>query len=67
MPEPKRVFVAGATGVLGLRAVPLLIGAGHAVTALARSPEKAARLREQGAEPVEADLFDPTHSASGCR
>ena len=53
-----RVFVAGATGVLGRRVVPLLVDAGHEVTAVARGPEKAAALRAQGATPVEVDLFD---------
>lgn len=54
-----RIFVAGATGVLGMRVVPLLVADGHEVRALARTPEAAASLREQGAEPVPADLFDP--------
>jgi nucleoside-diphosphate-sugar epimerase len=55
-----RVFVAGATGVLGRATVPRLIEAGHEVTGVARSPEKAAQLVAQGARPVEVDLFDPT-------
>ena len=54
-----RVFVAGATGVLGRRAVPALVAAGHEVTALVRSPAKAALVRSLGASPVEVDLFDP--------
>ena len=54
-----KVFVAGATGVLGKRAVRRLIGAGHQVTAVARGPEKAELLRSLGATPTEADLFDP--------
>lgn len=54
-----KVFVAGATGVLGRATVPQLIAAGHEVRGHARSPEKAAQLRAQGAEPVEVDLFDP--------
>lgn len=53
-----RVFVAGATGVLGGRAVPLLVQAGHDVTALARTPAKAEQLRAVGATPVRVDLFD---------
>jgi len=54
-----RIFVAGATGVVGRRLVPLLIDAGSEVTAVARSPAKARQLRKQGAEPVTVDLFDP--------
>jgi nucleoside-diphosphate-sugar epimerase len=54
-----KVFVAGATGVLGRAAVPRLVAAGHEVRGVARSPEKADQLRAQGAEPVTVDLFDP--------
>jgi nucleoside-diphosphate-sugar epimerase len=53
-----RVFVTGGTGVLGVRAVPGLVAAGHHVRAVARSAAKADRLRAAGAEPVEVDLFD---------
>jgi nucleoside-diphosphate-sugar epimerase len=53
-----KVFVAGATGVLGRATVPRLIAAGHEVRGVARSPEKAEQLRAQGAEPIEVDLFD---------
>ena len=54
-----RVFVAGATGVLGRSVVPRLLAAGHQVTAIARSPERAAALEQAGAHPVQVDLFDP--------
>lgn len=55
-----RMFVAGATGVLGRATVARLVAAGHEVRAVARSPEKAAQLRAQGAAPIEGlDLFDP--------
>jgi uncharacterized protein YbjT (DUF2867 family) len=53
-----RVFLAGATGVIGVRLVPLLIANGHAVAGLTRSPAKAGPLRESGAEPVVCDVFD---------
>src|SRR5690349_14191081 len=53
-----RVFVAGSTGVIGRRAVAALVAAGHEVTALVRSPEKAALARSLGATPVEGSLFD---------
>lgn len=53
-----RVFLAGATGVVGRRLVPLLVGEGHAVTAIARSPEKRALLERAGVAPVQVDLFD---------
>ena len=54
-----KIFVAGATGVIGRRLIPLLVDAGGEVTAVARSPAKAAQLRKQGAKPVTVDLFDP--------
>lgn len=54
-----RIFVAGATGVLGTRAVARLVAEGHDVTGVARTPEKAERLRRLGATPVAVDLFAP--------
>jgi 2-alkyl-3-oxoalkanoate reductase len=54
-----RVFVAGATGAIGARLVPQLVERGHEVIGTSRSPEKADRLRAQGAEPVVLDLLDP--------
>jgi nucleoside-diphosphate-sugar epimerase len=53
-----KVFLAGATGVLGRATVPRLVAAGHEVTAVARGPEKAERLRDHGAVPASVDLFD---------
>lgn len=53
-----RIFLTGATGVIGRRAVPLLIAEGHQVTAVARSAEKAKALSAAGASPVIVDLFD---------
>ena len=53
-----RIFVAGGTGVIGRPLVTALLGAGHEVTALARTPAKAEALRAQGAEPALADAFD---------
>jgi uncharacterized protein YbjT (DUF2867 family) len=54
-----RVFVAGATGVIGIRLVPLLVDAGHAVAGTTRSPQKAIELSAMGAEAVVCDVFDP--------
>jgi 2-alkyl-3-oxoalkanoate reductase len=53
-----RVFVAGATGVIGRFLVPGLIAAGHEVTASTRSPAKVGHLEEQGATPVVVDGLD---------
>jgi hypothetical protein len=53
-----RIFLAGATGVIGVRLVPLLTGAGHEVAGMTRSPGKEGLLRELGAQPVVCDVFD---------
>jgi len=53
-----RIFLAGATGAIGGRLVPLLLEAGHEVTGTTRSPAKADVLRAAGAEPVMADGLD---------
>jgi nucleoside-diphosphate-sugar epimerase len=53
-----RIFVAGASGLIGVRLVPLLVAAGHEVAGMTRSPDKAGLLRDLGAEPVICDVFD---------
>src|SRR5689334_14423273 len=53
-----RIFLAGATGVIGIRVLSLLIGAGHVVAGMTRSQEKASTLESLGAEPVVCDVFD---------
>lgn len=53
-----RVFVAGATGVIGRRLVPLLVADGHAVAGMTRSAGKADLLTRLGAAPVVCDVFD---------
>lgn len=53
-----QIFLAGATGVLGRRLVPLLVAAGHKVTAVARTDAKRRALELQGASPVAVQLFD---------
>jgi nucleoside-diphosphate-sugar epimerase len=53
-----RVFVVGASGVIGSRLVPQLIELGHEVIGSARSPEKAGRLRRLEAESLVLDALD---------
>lgn len=53
-----RVFLAGATGVIGIRVLPLLVEAGHTVAGMTRSDAKIATLQTLGAEPVVCDVFD---------
>ena len=57
-----RVLLAGATGVIGRQAVPVLTAAGHQVTGLARAPARLA-----GAEVVAADALDATAVAGAVR
>jgi nucleoside-diphosphate-sugar epimerase len=45
------MLLAGATGVIGIRLVPLLISAGHNVAGMTRSRSKADELRALCAEP----------------
>ena len=53
-----KVFVAGASGVIGRPTVRQLVAAGHEVTGMTRRPERAAEIREAGAEAVVCDVFD---------
>ncbi|MFI9407831.1 NAD-dependent epimerase/dehydratase family protein [Nocardia sp. NPDC052316] len=53
-----RIFLAGATGVIGTRLVPLLVEAGHEVAGMTRSATKADQVRDAGAVPVICDVYD---------
>jgi nucleoside-diphosphate-sugar epimerase len=53
-----RIFLTGATGVIGRRVVDDLSARGHQVTAVGRTPAKQEALRRAGAEPIAVDLFD---------
>lgn len=53
-----KVFVAGATGVVGWRAVRELVAAGHDVTGLARTADKSALLEGLGAVPATFEILD---------
>jgi nucleoside-diphosphate-sugar epimerase len=52
-----RVFVAGATGVMGRALLPQLTAAGHEPIAMTRSPERAGALRERGIEACVCDAY----------
>lgn len=54
-----RIFLAGASGAIGRRLVPLLLAAGHHVIGTTRSGEKANELKARGVEAVVVDVFDP--------
>jgi nucleoside-diphosphate-sugar epimerase len=53
-----RIFVAGASGVIGRALVPLLVAGGHEVAGMTRSADKVGLLRDLGAEPVQCDVYD---------
>ena len=53
-----KVFVAGATGVLGRALLPSLVALGHEVYGTGRTPEKVLAVAQMGATPVRADVLD---------
>jgi nucleoside-diphosphate-sugar epimerase len=53
-----RIFLAGASGVLGQRLIPRLVQAGHVVGGMTRSVSKTELLGDLGAEPIVCDVFD---------
>jgi nucleoside-diphosphate-sugar epimerase len=53
-----KVFVAGASGVIGQPLVRQLVSAGHEVTGMTRSADRAMEIRAAGAAAVVCDVFD---------
>ena len=53
-----RIFLAGATGAIGRRLLPLLVHAGYQVIGTTRAQEKVAAMNAAGAEAVMVDVFD---------
>jgi uncharacterized protein YbjT (DUF2867 family) len=53
-----RIFLAGASGVIGQRLIPRLVQAGRVVGGMTRSPSKTELLSHLGAEPILCDVFD---------
>jgi len=71
--DPRPIFVAGATGYIGARLVPLLLDAGYHVRALARAPGKL-KTRPWAQHPrleiVKGDVLDKAslqQALAGCR
>ena len=58
MTASANIFLAGASGVIGVRLLPLLVAAGHTVCAMTWTVEKADRLAALGADPIVCDVFD---------
>ncbi len=53
-----KIFVAGATGVIGRSLVPLLVRGGHDVVGMTSSAETVEQLRSMGATAVVCDALD---------
>jgi len=53
-----RIFLAGGTGVIGIRLLPLMLAEGHVIAAMTRTRGKIDGLRAIGVIPVLCDLFD---------
>lgn len=53
-----KYFITGATGFIGGRVARQLIGAGHQVVALARTPSKATDLLKLGVTVLAGDIMD---------
>jgi len=61
------VFLTGATGYIGSAVLDAMIKGGHRVTALARDPEKAERLRARGAATINGELGLPKTYATAVK
>lgn len=53
-----RIFLAGASGVIGQRLIPLLVAAGHDVIGMTRTPAHTEAIASQGGQPVICDVFN---------
>jgi nucleoside-diphosphate-sugar epimerase len=53
-----KILVAGATGVVGRRLVPLLVQAGHEVAGTTRRAGRAQSIADQKARPIVLDVLD---------
>jgi 2-alkyl-3-oxoalkanoate reductase len=54
-----KIYVAGATGAIGTRLLPLLVARGHEVTGTTRTASKQDAIRALGARPAVVDALDP--------
>jgi len=64
-----KIFIAGASGVLGRRLARQFVARGHSVIGQVRSPKAESAVKEAGGEPRHADLFDAeslAKAAEGC-
>jgi hypothetical protein len=64
LPAARRVLIAGATGYIGSRLVPVLLGRGHAVRAFVRAGN---RLLPAGCEVVSGNALDESSYTAAAR
>ena len=62
-----KIFCTGASGYIGGSVAAHLVAAGHQVTGLVRSPEKAEAVRALGIEPVMGTLDDAAYSRAAAQ
>jgi nucleoside-diphosphate-sugar epimerase len=62
-----KIFVAGSTGAIGRSLVPHLVGDGHEVVALVRTPQKGKQVEALGAKAVVADALDKDELTAAIR
>jgi nucleoside-diphosphate-sugar epimerase len=62
-----KIFVAGATGVIGRRLIPLLLDEGHTVAGTTRSANGASAIGRAGAQPVVIDVYEAAALARAVR
>ena len=53
-----RIFLAGATGVIGIRLLSLMLAERHVIAGITRTQGKVDGLRAAGVTPVWCDIFD---------
>jgi nucleoside-diphosphate-sugar epimerase len=53
-----KIFLAGATGAIGRRLVPLLIEAGHFVSGTTRDADRVPALKRSGVQAIVVDVFN---------
>jgi UDP-glucose 4-epimerase len=62
-----RILLAGATGVIGMRLLRLMVADGHEVAGITRTAGKLEVIRSMGATPIHCDVFDRVGLTSAAR
>jgi nucleoside-diphosphate-sugar epimerase len=62
-----RIFLAGATGLIGIRLLTLMLADRHVVAAMTRTPSKVDGLRVPGVTPVLCDVFNASALAAAVK